>query len=217
MADAGRQFGERRQGIGVRGEIERPELAQLGEQEERILTLQELGIRPEADGERMLPTCFGSRGIGVVEPHRHERNVEIIGRRSIVAFALLMADKRLQRGADLVAVAGRRRLVGARHRDQVGQNVARREQHIENLGRCRQGAVPNRIEHGLEHMREPDQIFEAEHARSALDGVDAAEHRVHGVLLLGAVPHVSQAGVDRFEPSFGLLEERLLPVHPNSP
>ena len=202
IADARRQLGERRQRIGLRRELERAEHAQLLQQEKRVLAQQKFRARPKADRVAALRALAR---LVEVNSHRHEWNVEVLGRRVGAATFLVMPDQGLERGPTFVAVAGRHFLARARHGDQVRQHVACREQHVENIGSGRQGAVPHRIEHRLEHVREPDQRLEAEDPGAALGRMDGAKYGVHRVVGFAAVTDIREAGIDRFETLFGFL------------
>src|SRR5262249_48150493 len=103
IALAGHEVCELRQTTGVRRQPERAELAQLLEEEQRILAGEHLGARPEADRKRPLAGA-SIRGL-FVETHRCEiEALEITGVIDVSAL-LLVPDQLLEISLAFVTVA----------------------------------------------------------------------------------------------------------------
>ena len=229
----GFKLGERRQLVGLDGQIELAQLAQLAQKIERLVGfLQEFRIRPEYDpiGALAGRTAFRRRfrhGRGVVElfgAHRDEidpfelgrrrRAVVVLGPGGICSGGILSGSLAVQQAFQCdpagAADRGRDRLAGARQCDQIGQDVVCRQQDVDDLRRRRQFAVAHGVEHRLEDVGEIDEAVEAENSGAALDRMDGTEHGIDGVVRARTLAKCGEALLDLTEGLAAFLEERQL-------
>jgi hypothetical protein len=97
--------------------------------------------------------------------------------------------------------------------DQIGQHVPRAQQDMHDILGDLHLAAAHFIENGLEEMREGDKLIETESARTSLDRMHGAEHRMHCFdIAIGRsrgrkIRHGTQALTETVQQILAFLEE----------
>ncbi len=199
------------QSFGIGNELKFAELAQLPHDVERFVgILEHLRLGPEDDGKRA-KTAIVVR-FEIVDANRNEFDLgEVGGRRAIVVagsrVATRFADQLLQRRLAVAAIVGRDGIAVADEPDDVGEHVARRQQHRDHSRRGAQVVAPYGIEHRLEDVRKADQPVEPEDPGATFDRVNGAKDRVYGLLGATRIAHIAEPGFDLLQQLAAFIEE----------
>ena len=203
------QLRQRRQGH-LGDQFKLAKLLQLAHDIERFVgLLDQVRLGPEHDAVDVLAARV-VRG-HVVHGHGHEVDIVEVGGRAIVGpLGAMLTEQLLKRGPGFTAEVGRNGFAGARHSDQVAEDVVGRQHQVGDLRRRGHLARAHGVEHGLEDVREADQIFETENAGAALDRMHGPEDGIDGVVRTAPIANVVKPRLDLLEGFTAFLEKGLL-------